>query len=203
LKCPAWTALKIQAQGQWPWLWKWSKGGAMRELHIPEVSGKLFLDSMPGRYDSVEDVIENLKTEKVTTIVVLPERCEIERQQPEYAALLRNGGPDFAQCIFLPCVDFGLPEAGTDVFVATVKAVAEQLKQGYRYYAHCAGGVGRTGTFAAAVLLALGVPMSKALRRVDDAGSRPETDEQRELLAEVSMAVGAHTLHGHSLLAPR
>jgi type II secretory pathway component PulF len=40
-----------------------------------------------------------------------------------------------------------------------------------------------------AVLLALGVPLSEALKRVDDAGSRPETDEQRELLTEVSMAV--------------
>ncbi len=162
----------------------------MRELHIPEVSGKLFLDSMPGRYDSLEDVIENLKAANVTAIVVLPERCEIERQQPEYAALLQAGGPDFAECIFLPCVDYGLPEAGTDMFVATVIAVAEQLKQGHRYYAHCAGGVGRTGTFATAVLLALGVPMSTALKRVDEAGSRPETDEQRELLAQVSIAVG-------------
>lgn len=163
----------------------------MRDLHIPEVSGKLYLDSMPGRYDSLEDVIENLRTEKVTCIVVLPERREIERQQPEYAALLKAGGPDFAECIFLPCIDFGLPEAGTDVFVVTVISVAERLKQGHRYYAHCAGGVGRTGTFAAAVLLALGVPMSEALKRVDDAGSRPETDEQREMLAEVAMAVGA------------
>ena len=90
----------------------------MRDVYIPKASGKLFLDSMPGGYDSLEVVIENLKTENVTAIVVLPERREIERQQPEYAALLRSGGPDFAKCIFLPCVDFGLPEAGTDVFVA-------------------------------------------------------------------------------------
>lgn len=164
-------------------------GNSVRELHIPEVTGKLFLDSMPGRYDSLEFVMENLKAEQVTGIVVLPERREIERQQPEYAALLEAGGPDFAECIFLPCIDFGLPEAGTDAFIATVKSVAQQLKKGRRYYAHCAGGVGRTGTFATAVLLALGVPMRKALKRVDDAGSRPETDEQRELLETVVSAI--------------
>lgn len=162
----------------------------MRNLRIPEVSGQLFLDSMPGRYDTVEEVIEALKAEQVTILVVLPTWSEIERQQPEYAALLRVGGPDFAQCIHLPCEDYGLPADGTHEFVATVQAVAHQLRQGHRGYVHCAGGVGRTGTFAVAVLLALGIPIARAIQRVDEVGSRPETDEQRQLLAEIAAGIG-------------
>lgn len=68
-------------------------------------------------------------------------------------------------------------------------AVATELCEGGRLLVHCAGGVGRAGTFATAVLLALGESMPRALARVHTAGSRPESDEQRVLLAAIADAL--------------
>jgi protein-tyrosine phosphatase len=47
---------------------------------------------------------------------------------------------------------------------------------------HCGAGIGRTGTLAACVLLALGEPLAKAEQAVSAAGSHPETTAQRALV---------------------
>lgn len=85
--------------------------------------------------------------------------------------------------------DFGTPLDGPDAFVAAARAVATELREGARILVHCAGGVGRTGVFAVAVLLALGESMTRALERVHVAGSYPESDEQLEFLASIADAL--------------
>ncbi len=60
--------------------------------------------------------------------------------------------------------------------------VAEQTRNGTRVFIHCGAGVGRTGTFASAVLMALGYDVEDAIREIAPLGSSPETSRQREFL---------------------
>jgi protein-tyrosine phosphatase len=51
----------------------------------------------------------------------------------------------------------GVPrEAESEKFEAFVQDIVQRLKQGKNIVVHCRGGLGRTGTFAACVLVALG-----------------------------------------------
>ncbi|MEX2443140.1 MAG: hypothetical protein WD492_06030 [Alkalispirochaeta sp.] len=47
---------------------------------------------------------------------------------------------------------------------------------------HCGAGVGRTGTFADAVLMSLGYTYNDAYEEINAAGSHPEMPAQREFL---------------------
>ena len=61
--------------------------------------------------------------------------------------------------------------------------LAASLKKGDAILMHCGAGIGRTGTMATAVLMALGTAREAALRAVQAAGSHPETPSQRLLLS--------------------
>ena len=61
--------------------------------------------------------------------------------------------------------------------------LAVALRRGESVLLHCAAGIGRTGTAAACVLKALGLPAQHALQRVRDAGSNPQNAEQSGLVA--------------------
>ena len=65
-----------------------------------------------------------------------------------------------------------------------------RLKQGEGVLLHCGAGIGRAGTIAVAVLLAMGEPLDVACRTVADhrpmAG--PEAGAQTDLLAELARA---------------
>jgi protein tyrosine phosphatase len=51
-------------------------------------------------------------------------------------------------------------------------------------FIHCGAGVGRTGTFAVAVLMELGYDLSSALGEIEPLGSWPETQRQRGFLKD-------------------
>ncbi len=64
-------------------------------------------------------------------------------------------------------------------FAACIAQTAALLQQGERVVLHCAAGIGRTGTAAQCLLLALGLDRAEAEARITAAGSHPETPEQR------------------------
>ncbi len=52
--------------------------------------------------------------------------------------------------------DMGVPqEAESERFEATIREIVQRLKQSQNVAVHCRGGLGRTGTVAACVLIAL------------------------------------------------
>jgi len=144
------------------------------------VPGRLLLHSMPGRYESLENVWTQVRNEGVCAIVCLAEKDELHEKSSEYARALEAGT--------VPClvIRFEVPDRSApedrNAFWALAGDVAQRLKSGEAVLIHCAGGVGRTAMLAVCVLLALGEPVSDARRVVSRAGSTVETAPQSQLI---------------------
>jgi len=153
-----------------------------RSVELPAwVPGRLLLHSMPGRFESIETVWHQVRSEAVGAIVCLTEEYEIRLKSSRYAEALEAGS---VPCSVLPFEirEGGVPE-DRDSFWALANDVANRLKSGEAVLIHCAGGVGRTAMLAVSVLLALGEPMDEAESVVSRAGSIVETMAQIEMLS--------------------
>jgi protein-tyrosine phosphatase len=153
-----------------------------RRVDLPaRVPGRLLLHSMPGRFETIERVWQQLKSEAVGAIVCLNEEYEIRLKSSKYADALETGT--------VPCsvVPFEIREGGVpadrDAFWALANDLAIRLRCGEALLIHCAGGVGRTAMLAVSVLLALGEPFNEAESAVSRAGSIVETIAQIEMLS--------------------
>jgi protein-tyrosine phosphatase len=153
-----------------------------RRVDLPAwVSGKLWLHSMPGRFETIERVWHQVRSEAIGAIVCLAEEYEIRLKSSKYAEALETGA---VPCSVLPFEirEGGVPE-DRDGFWGLARDVANRLESGEAVLVHCAGGVGRTAMLAVSVLLALGEPMTEAEKAVSRAGSTVETMPQIEMLA--------------------
>jgi len=141
----------------------------------------MLLHSMPGRFEAIERVWHQVRSEAIGAIVCLTEEYEIRQKSSQYAAALEAGT---VPCLVLP---FEIREGGAPadrgVFWALAKDVANRLQSGEAVLIHCAGGVGRTAMLAVSVLLALGEPMNVSEFAVSQAGSTVETMAQMEMLS--------------------
>lgn len=152
-----------------------------RPVTLPEgVSGRLFLHSMPGRFESFQEARQQMAGSGIARIVCLSPFFEVERKAPEYAKALEQGSLPCALERF-PVCDYGVPD-DWEGFWLLVQRVAEVLRAGEHVLVHCAGGIGRTGMFAICVLMALGLRHDKAARTVHEAGSRPGDECQKRLV---------------------
>jgi protein-tyrosine phosphatase len=153
-----------------------------RRVELPAwVTGRLLLHSMPGRFEAIERVWQQLRSEAVGAIVCLTEEYEIRLKSSKYAEALEAGT---VPCSVLPFEirEGGVPEERV-AFWALAKDVANRLQSGEAVLIHCAGGVGRTAMLAISVLLALGEPLNEAENVVSRAGSMVETMPQIEMLS--------------------
>ena len=147
----------------------------------PFISGQLLLHSMPGRFEALEKVWQQIETERIGAIVCLNEPHEIRLKSWQYAEALESGS--------VPCavVPFQIAEGGVppdrSAFWGLATDVAERLRAGERVLIHCAGGVGRTAMLAVSVLLALGQSIDEAESAISRAGSIVETMPQVEMLS--------------------
>lgn len=185
---PCITARKYFSNATISWLY--TRGTELfRRVELPvRVSGKLLLHSMPGRYEAIESVWQQVRNEAVRAIVCLAEKDEIREKSLEYARELEAGT---VPCSVLP---FEIPDRGApedrDGFWALAGNVAKRLQSGEVVLIHCAGGVGRTATLAVSVLLALGESVSEARNAVSRAGSTVETTPQSTLISWCASQVG-------------
>jgi protein-tyrosine phosphatase len=141
----------------------------------------MLLHSMPGRFEAIERVWHQVRSDAVGAIVCLTEEYEIRLKSSKYAEALEAGT---VPCSVLPFAirEGGVPE-DRDGFWALANDVAKRLESGEAVLIHCAGGVGRTAMLAISVLLALGEPMNEAESVVSRAGSIVETMPQIEMLS--------------------
>jgi protein-tyrosine phosphatase len=115
-----------------------------------------------------------------TTVVCLSEVHELSDRYPGYVAWLGVNVP--RRAVWFPIPDLHAPDeqqAG-----ALIAELRRRIGAGETLLVHCGAGIGRAGTLAAALLIALGVPLDDAVARVRShrpmAG--PENGAQTELL---------------------
>ena len=153
-----------------------------RPVLLPDpIAGSLWLHSMPGYHEPLEQTWQHIHIHDIQTIVCLTDDREIRARSPSYAQAIQEGT---VPCAIkrLPIANYGVP-CDQDAFCALASEIATQLIAGDRILIHCAFGIGRTGTFATSVLVALNVPLMEAQRAVWMAGSRPETPSQQEVIS--------------------
>ena len=154
---------------------------ALRRLRLPpDVAGQVWLGPMPGRFAAWTAFQDEARRAALTTVVCLAPRSEVAELAPDYHAALTRGGLPF-RWLLIPMRNFGLPEDPA-AFRRDIATLAQDLRGGEVVLLHCAAGLGRTGTAAACLLKALGVPADDALQRVRDAGSNPQNAEQSGLV---------------------
>lgn len=152
-----------------------------REVSAPSnVAGRLLLHSMPGRRENLDDCWREIESLPIHVIVCIASDEEISRKSPSYLAAITSGAVPCQRWLFgVP--DYGVP-SDESAFLDLASQVADSLKKGQNVLIHCGAGIGRTGMFAALVLMRLRVPIEESLKRVKVAGSGPETSAQRALL---------------------
>lgn len=91
--------------------------------------------------------------------------------------------------VALPTPDGGVPEMAP--FRALVDLLSEELEHGKHIVVHCRGGIGRSSTVAAAVIMAKGLPEDAAWAALREARGLevPETSQQKDW-ARVAVARG-------------
>ncbi|MEX2230324.1 MAG: dual specificity protein phosphatase family protein [Dehalococcoidia bacterium] len=129
--------------------------------------------------------VARLRAEGFDTLVCLLDTTE---QLPAYVV------PEIEALGFswhsIPVPDFTAPSLDQ---LTTFVRIVDQLPDGSCAVVHCAGGTGRTGTFAAAYLVARGHSAEEALAAVRE--RRPgavETDGQSRVLAEFAATYRPH-----------
>jgi protein-tyrosine phosphatase len=153
-----------------------------RNVELPRsIAGKLLLHSMPGRREPLESVWQQVREEAVGRIVCLTGTDEIKSKSPAYAQSL-EGGTTPCPVVMYAMSDYGVP-TDVDSFWALACDIARDLRTGARVLIHCAAGIGRTGTLATSVLIALGMDEDSACAMVMCAGSCPETESQCGVVA--------------------
>ncbi len=152
-----------------------------RKVNLPDyLHGKLYLHSMPGRYEPWSQFQQQAAHLGITRLVNLTDREEVRQKSPDYYEFLQS--PDVGWSISsFPIQDFGVPE-DHQAFKAFAQEIALRLAAGECLLIHCGAGIGRTGTITTAVLLASGLSLDQAANLVAEAGSHPETPEQKALI---------------------
>jgi len=152
-----------------------------RSLTLPAgVKGRVYLHSMPGRYEKFEDTTSAIKDLKIDGVICLATEEEIRLKSPIYMKMIQANEHDWRQRMF-PILNFGVP-SDWDEFFQLSKDLSQHLLSGNNFLIHCGGGIGRTGTLAVGVLLFLGMEIEEAKEVATSAGSFPETTSQDQLL---------------------
>jgi protein-tyrosine phosphatase len=151
------------------------------------IKGQLYLHSMPGRCETLDVVWSEITRLRISASVCLAPMDEIREKSPQYAQALEHATVPSAvwPC---PICDYQGP-ANDDVFIDVVTRAADSLRAGEGILVHRGAGVGRTGLFAVATLMALGLAENEARKRVVAAGSRPERTTQDEALRRIGPRV--------------
>ncbi len=155
----------------------------LRKVTWPEgraESGRLYLCSMPGRFESLGTFFREVEDGGVTHVVCLVSDEEIAKKSPGYLDAI--GGDDFPALLWrFEIPDFGMPEdvAGLELMLDRIR---ERMDQGESVAIHCAAGHGRTGVVATLLLMRMGLALEEAAAIIGLAGSGPDTPEQQAFL---------------------
>ena len=121
----------------------------MRRVELPgNLEGHLFLHSMPGRYEPLEEFLTDIVLKNISCVVCLSSSEEIRERSPAYARFLAGTVP--WEHITYPMWNSGMRDAPS--LEPLTREIAKRLRQGRNVLIHCDSGIGRAGTVAVAVL---------------------------------------------------
>jgi protein-tyrosine phosphatase len=135
---------------------------------------------MPGRYEPFSEAESEILGQGIGCVVCLAPSSEITLKSPAYAAAIKCDGLPWQHLPFA-IADYSAPD-DREGFLNLSREVADRLHRGERVLIHCGAGVGRTGTLAICVLIALGIEAHQANSIVARAGSTPERQSQRDTI---------------------
>lgn len=145
--------------------------------------GRVAILERPRGGEWIEDEARDLESKDVHGVVTLltPEEIEELELQGEREALESRGLRFYS----LPIPDGGTPPSESEARLLITK-LAGLVKAGVSLGFHCRAGIGRSPMMAAAVLVASGVPLDRALKAIAVARGWPvpETQEQIGWLKE-------------------
>ena len=152
-----------------------------RSVRLPHgIAGRLYLGSMPGRYEVFQEAWRAIIQHGIERVICLVPPDELSDKSPLYARALKERKTPWVHESF-PVEDLEAP-ADRDAFWTLARKTARRLAEGETILVHCAAGIGRTGTFAVCVLLALGVTHAVAGASVRRTGSGPQNAAQEEVV---------------------
>jgi len=167
------------------------------ELELP---GRLGLTFAPGKKTSetggrwardLETDLKRLEEEyQVEVLVSLMEHAEYS--ELEIPNLFQKAKERGMEVLHLPIPDYGVPtDPEAEDYGPLIEDVAERLKKGETVVIHCRGGLGRSGMFAASVLVALGRAAGEAIEAVREAREGAvETPDQEDRVRWFEMELG-------------
>lgn len=153
-------------------------------LGLPGRLGMTFAPGMKayspdGSWDrDLEADLGRLKTRyHADSLVTLLERSEFEEFGiPDLLERARQAG---LEVIHFPIVDVSTPrKSQSEEYATLVRRIVDRLREGKTVVTHCRGGLGRTGTVAASVLVALGRPADEAIGIVRKVRSKRSVETQ-------------------------
>ena len=152
-----------------------------RAVELSEgVAGRLYLGSMPGRYEVFKEAWRALIEHGVSRVICLVPLEELQDKSPLYARALKEAKMPWVYESF-PVEDLEAP-ADREAFWELARKAARLLTEGETILVHCAAGIGRTGTFSVCVLLALGMAPAPAREAVRRAGAGPQNRLQDDVV---------------------
>ncbi len=145
-----------------------------RALALPPAArGRLWLNAMPGRFESFASFLDEARQRSLSLVVCLNPLEEVAALSPAYHKAISEGRLPF-RWQHLPMRDHGLG-ADPAAFRQGIEQLQHSLALGDQVLLHCAAGIGRTGTVAACLLKSLGQDTEAALAAVRAAGSNAES----------------------------
>jgi protein-tyrosine phosphatase len=167
-----------------PWPRGRQRDGGIDEVPLAHRAGKLWLC---GKHLVGPDPQAALDRVQASVVVCLTESHEISDRYPQYVNWLHQHRGDRA--LWYPIPDLHAPQrASAEQFLDHLD---QMLADGAQVIMHCAAGIGRSGTMAAAVLMWGGMPSDVAMELVAAARpmAGPEAGPQREFLADLSRSI--------------
>ena len=169
-----------------------SVDGGIDEIPLPNTNGRLWLC---GKHVVGPDPEAALARVDATTIVCLNRRHELEDRYPGYVPWIEGNIPDRA--VWCPTADLSIRPLNEMLPILHDLADRVSRPEGAeRLIIHCAAGIGRSGTTAAALLMMLGIDRATAVTTVAHhrpmAG--PEVGTQRDFIDALDAYLGGSRL---------
>jgi protein-tyrosine phosphatase len=165
----------------------WTTDGGIHQIPLPMTQGGLWLCGKHYIAPRVNEIRRELGN---PTVVCLTHRHELVDRYDNYIEWLETEHQRDA--LWFPIHDLNAPPLQEGIEL--IQHIADGLHRNERFVIHCAAGIGRAGTTAVGVLIALGMNIDVAMSHVRShrpmAG--PEAGSQRDFV----IALSQHLLGG-------